>query len=294
MHEAFADAVEDFAKAEWTVAERLRFHRSDRLTPTEFDIRRAFLGELPTAFSAALGQRQHESGAPRPAGAADSVRRALVTAALQEIGSRTLPEDTHAPPMFTAIFEGTGVPESWFDLFIREAAARLKDKHKSDFEAIRNAEQLAYVRNRVAQRDRMLAIPLYSGAASDREIASIVTRRPNDLLLARHRIVPFLDHHGAPADARIWARVPAGGCRGPPLRRIRRTRQDAHGDRAGAGAGIGDNGAAGPLVVIDHAESQGALLERVARAALRARLLMTLEEPLWVDFCRSASRCGSA
>ena len=72
------------------------------------------------------------------------LRSAVERAILAEICLRTATLDEGLPTAFVWVFEGSGSPDSWFDLFVRDAAFRLKQE--ADFERIWNAEQLALVK----------------------------------------------------------------------------------------------------------------------------------------------------
>ena len=109
------------------------------LTSAEAQIRRTMLDALAPNFAAALAVRQLAPGPSRLASDFEALRGAFIEGALKEIKIRPLPEGRQAPPLFHAAFRGAGFPNSWFDLFLRDAADRLKDEHA--FEAIWNAEQ---------------------------------------------------------------------------------------------------------------------------------------------------------
>lgn len=209
--EAFADKVEAFAKGEWKEAERLSFYRRGSLTSAEYQIRRSVLEKLPLNFDAALALRRRQAGEGHADAEFERLRQALVAGALKEIEIRTLPERQHVPPLFSAIFLGTNVANSWFDYFIREAADRLKNEQA--FEAIWNAEQVAYantllreVTARLDRIERIVAAPLRTGAASVAKFAAAIRNRPTDLLIARYRVIPYIDRGGLLADALAWAR----------------------------------------------------------------------------------------
>ena len=143
--QAFADKVEAFAKIEWTEAERLTFFRYGSQTDAEYEIRRSVLNTLPRNFSAALALREQQSDEKQRAEVFEALKKGLMEGALAEIEIRTLPPGEHIPPLFRSIFLGTNLQQSWFDYFMRDAADRLKNEHA--FEAIWNAEQVAYVRS---------------------------------------------------------------------------------------------------------------------------------------------------
>jgi hypothetical protein len=209
--EAFADRVEEFIKVEWKEADRLGFYRQGSLTSAEYQIRRSVLDALPMNFDAALASRRRESRERGPNEDFERLREALIRGALKEIKIRTLPEGSRVSPLFNAIFLGTNVPNSWFDYFIREAADRLKNEDA--FAAIWNAEQVAYatellrdVTARLDRLERIVGAPLRTGAASLAKFKAAIRNRPTELLIARYRLIPYIDRDGLLENALAWAR----------------------------------------------------------------------------------------
>jgi hypothetical protein len=209
--EAFADKVDAFANTEWKEAEKLTFYRAGSLTSAEYEIRRSVMDALPANLSASLALRQQRSNEKQSSGEFEVLRDAFIQGALAEIEIRTLPQGAHAPPLFSAIFLGTNVENSWFDYFMREAADRLKNEQA--FEAIWNAEQVAYARSlleeisgRLERIEKMLSAPLRSGAASVAKFGAVIRNRPADLLIACYRVVPYIDRGGVLEEALKWAR----------------------------------------------------------------------------------------
>jgi hypothetical protein len=307
--EAFADEVETFANTEWKEAEKLTFYRAGSLTSAEHEIRRSILDALPANFSASLAERQRRSNEKQSSGEFEALRDAFVKGALTEIEIRTLPQGTHVPPLFSAIFLGTNVENSWFDYFMREAADRLKNEQP--FEAIWNAEQVAYARSlleevsgRLERIEKMLGAPLRSGAASVAKFSAGIRNRPADLLIARYRVVPYIDRGGVLEEALTWARSLVS-----PLAQGRlyiapggfgKTRfaiemilalmaegwnatflssRNAPSPSPGALSDLMAGGeAVGSLIVVDYAESQIALFKQVADTAAAS----TTETPIRV------------
>ena len=128
-------------------------HREAKATQTpdfaqvsadEQAIRRKVLDALPEAFDQSLAARR-ATGDPSALLVSWAQLRAAVEAAVwEEIRSQTLAQGEAFPPVFEAAFTGTGFPEGWFDLFVRDAASKLKEG--TEFERIWHAEQLALVK----------------------------------------------------------------------------------------------------------------------------------------------------
>jgi hypothetical protein len=292
---AFADRVEDFAKVEWKEAERLNFYRHDSLTEAEYEIRRAVLSALPDNFAAGLARHRRQSD-ESSIDAFEALKKALIEGVLAEIEIRTLPRGEHIPRLFRSVFLGTNLPNSWFDYFIREAAERLKNEDA--FAAIWNAEQIAYatellreVTARLDRLERIVGAPLRTGAASLAKFKAAIGKRPTELLIARYRVISYIDRDGLLDAALAWTRstespAPQGrlyvapGGFGKTRFAIEmilalaaegwdatfvRSRDDP---TAGALSDLmSQDEAVGTFVVLDYAETQIPLLKRVADAA---------------------------
>jgi tetratricopeptide (TPR) repeat protein len=297
--EGFADQVEAFAKSEWKEAEKLTFYRPASLTSAEYEIRRAILNSLPANFSAALAVRRTQSEERKSAGKFEALRDAFVQGALAEIEIRTLPQGTHVPPLFAAIFLGTNVENSWFDYFMREAADRLKKENA--FAAIWNAEQVSFANGllreltaRLGRIESIVGAPLRTGAASIAKFKAAIRNRPADLLIARYRVTPYIDRGGLLEGSLAWVRSLDG-----PLAQGRLyiapggfgktrfaiemilalmaegwnatflSRRNAPDPTPGMLSDLMTRGEPeGSLIVVDYAESQIALLKLVADAAV--------------------------
>ena len=95
------------------------------------------------------------------------------------------------------------------------------------------------------------------GAVSPAEVRETIRARPTELLIARYRVIPYMDRGGLLAAALEWARSPrAAACARPALRRPRRLREDAF--RAGAAIGAGGRGLELHLPVGTEREKPGA------------------------------------
>lgn len=98
---------------------------------------------LPGAFDAALSAR----GKAIPEDITETARQARIeieSLALQELLLETGTLETELPSLFQSVFRRQG--EGWFDLFVRDGAARLKQNQ--NFRSIWTAEQLARIRQR--------------------------------------------------------------------------------------------------------------------------------------------------
>ena len=140
------------------------------------------------------------------------------------------------------------------------------------------------------------------GAVSPAEVRETIRARPTELLIARYRVIPYMDRGGLLAAALEWARSP-----GPPHARGRlyvapggfgKTRfalelqlaleaegwsstflseRNARNLAPGALADLmRDDGAKGVLLVIDYAEAQIDLLKRIADAAVGSGIPLRL------------------
>src|SRR5580658_3259889 len=83
------------------------------------------------------------------------LRGVVERAVLAELCLCTATQEKDLPTGFRWAFEGTGFPDAWFDLFVRDAAFRIKDN--ADFERIWNAEQTALIKAIVEASAAVLA-----------------------------------------------------------------------------------------------------------------------------------------
>ena len=111
------------------------------------ELERAVFSQLPEALDAALAAR---GAAPPDSARAESaeIRGMIEAAALAELLSETTTLEPELPPAFRSRFRGE---DGWFDLFVRDGAARLKSNEA--FRSIWTAEKLARIAH---QTDRIL------------------------------------------------------------------------------------------------------------------------------------------
>nr|WP_294555758.1 tetratricopeptide repeat protein [uncultured Rhodopila sp.] len=139
--EAFSLALERFLDDETGSAERPGF-QAGGLAADERVVRDAVLLGLPDMLDASLAARRAGGDNAAIRESLADVRAAAERAVLAEIGLRTGTRDL--PAAFVRAFDGSDFPDSWFDLFVRDAAFRLKDD--AGFERVWQAEQLSLVK----------------------------------------------------------------------------------------------------------------------------------------------------
>ncbi len=103
------------------------------------DFEKTVLADLPDALDTALASR----GAHPPSLATNDlarIRGEIEMAVLQELLHETATTLTEVPPLFQTAFTAAS-PDGWFDLFVRDGAARLKSD--AGFRSIWTAEKLA-------------------------------------------------------------------------------------------------------------------------------------------------------
>jgi tetratricopeptide (TPR) repeat protein len=139
--EAFSLALDRFLADETGSAERPGF-QAGGLVADERVVRDAVLLGLPDVLDTSLAARRAGGDNAAIRASLADVRAAAERAVLAEIRLRTATRDL--PAAFVRAFDGSGFPDSWFDLFVRDAAFRLKDD--AGFERVWQAEQLALVK----------------------------------------------------------------------------------------------------------------------------------------------------
>ena len=142
--ERFSHALKTFLDTETASAEKAGFDAEPEQAADERHIRDAVLTKLPDVFDESLAARRAAGNNAALLESLAQLRSAVERAILAEICLRTATLDEGLPTAFVWVFEGSGSPDSWFDLFVRDAAFRLKQE--ADFERIWNAEQLALVK----------------------------------------------------------------------------------------------------------------------------------------------------
>ena len=140
----FSHALAAFLKTETKVTQAVAFAKDGGLTPDERGIRAAVLEALPQAFDESLAARRAAGDRNAILASLVQLRTAVEAGVLAEIQLRTLPEGEAPPTMFRAAFDGSGFADGWFDMFLRDAAAKLKDG--GAFAEIWNAEQTALIK----------------------------------------------------------------------------------------------------------------------------------------------------
>ena len=141
--ERFSLALKRFLDAETTTAKRAGFDADRDLAADDLALRDAVLKELPDVFDASLAARRAAGDKAALLESLRCLRAALENAILAEIRLRTATPDKDRPTAFLWAFDGSGFPDSWFDLFVRDAASRLDE---AGFAAVWHAEQLALVK----------------------------------------------------------------------------------------------------------------------------------------------------
>jgi hypothetical protein len=141
--ERFSLALKRFLDAETTTAKRAGFDADRDLAADDLALRDAVLNELPDVFDASLAARRATGDKAALLESLGRLRAALEKAILAEIRLRTATPDKDRPTAFLWAFDGSGFPDSWFDLFVRDAASRLDE---AGFAAVWHAEQLALVK----------------------------------------------------------------------------------------------------------------------------------------------------
>ncbi len=142
--ERFSQELHDFLSPERDTAKRAAFRTDDTLAADEQRVRKAVLDALPDAFDIALAARRDAGETAAIVESFNQLRAALEKAILAEIRLRTATLDEALPTAFTRSFDGAGFPDSWFDLFVRDAAFRLTQP--TGFAAVWQTEQLSLVR----------------------------------------------------------------------------------------------------------------------------------------------------
>jgi tetratricopeptide (TPR) repeat protein len=140
----FSYALKDFLEAETKTAEQAGFDMDPNRTADEKALRDAVLEELPDLFDESLAARRAAEDQTAIQESLAQVRAALEKAVLAEVCLRTTTSIENVPGAFLSAFNGSDYPESWFDLFVRDAAFRLKEN--PSFERVWGAEQLALVK----------------------------------------------------------------------------------------------------------------------------------------------------
>lgn len=136
--ERFSAALAEFLKNEFSAASTSEFATG---ADDEQTVRLVVLRALPEVFDRSLAARRATGDRQAMVESVGRLRSAVEAAVLEEVRKRTLVEHEPFPTLFLSAFEGSGFPDGWFDLFVRDAAAKIKEDDA--FERVWNAEQLA-------------------------------------------------------------------------------------------------------------------------------------------------------
>ena len=142
--ERFSHGLDNFLTVDTKATEKGDLTGGPIRTSDENLIRQAVLRDLPKAFDQGLATRRAAGDHPAILESLKQIREAAEAAVLAEICLRTSVLPEHVPRLFRSAFDGSRFSDGWFDLFIRDAAFRLKDS--ADFERIWNAEQIALIK----------------------------------------------------------------------------------------------------------------------------------------------------
>jgi tetratricopeptide (TPR) repeat protein len=151
----FSAAVNDFLGRETVSAQAPTFSMGPHVSEQEEIIRLKVLQTLPETFDRAIAARRAASEQEICGEEIRNLRLAVETAVLEEIRLQTLVEGEDFPPQFLALFEGKQASDGWFDLFVREAAAKIGEG--SEFAEIWNAEQIALIKTIVEANSSALS-----------------------------------------------------------------------------------------------------------------------------------------
>jgi hypothetical protein len=145
-----------FIANETTAANTLAFAMAGDATPMEEALCQEVLKTLPVAFDQGLAARRVAGDEVAIAKSVAQIRRIVETAVLAELRLTLFAPGEDFPAAFRALFTGSDTTAGWFDLFLRDAADRIKTANGKDndaFEKIWNAEQVALIKA-VAEANR--------------------------------------------------------------------------------------------------------------------------------------------
>jgi len=148
-----------FIAEQTKAANTLAFARNGDVTPTERELQQEVLKTLPAAFDQGLAARRMAGDEAAIAESLAQIRRIVETAVLAELRLTLFAPGEEFPAAFSALFSGTDTTAGWFDLFLRDAADRIKTADGGNdgaFEKIWNAEQVALIKAISAARTTVL------------------------------------------------------------------------------------------------------------------------------------------
>ncbi|MBV8520584.1 MAG: hypothetical protein JOY71_00355 [Acetobacteraceae bacterium] len=138
-----------FIAEQTKAAKSLAFAAPGDDTPVERALRQEVLNTLPQAFDQGLAARRAAGDEAAIAESLAQIRRTVETAVLAEVRLTLFAPGEEFPRGFTELFVGTDTTPGWFDLFLRDAANRIKAASAEDdsaFEKVWNAEQVAMIK----------------------------------------------------------------------------------------------------------------------------------------------------
>jgi DNA polymerase III epsilon subunit-like protein len=139
----FSDLLGKFLDAEIDKIKSLTLATITATKREEAALRRRILAQLPESFDAGLALRHEQSQVDRVPQTGLPVRKMAELVVLEELRASVFEQ---IPALFLSAFHGGSEgSDGWFDLYVRDAAAKLKSG--SEFERIWNAEQVALVRD---------------------------------------------------------------------------------------------------------------------------------------------------
>ena len=179
----FSEGLERFLATATAAAERGKVDEGRLLDPDEQAVRTKVLAALPDGFDDGLAARRATGEQAALLTSLEMARCAVEAAVMAEICQRVpvLPQDV--PLLFRSMFAGSRFADGWFGLFIRDAAARVKQG--ADFERIWNAEQIALLKA-IAEASAAVLNRVDAGVARiDTRTASMDARLDELLAIAR-------------------------------------------------------------------------------------------------------------
>lgn len=137
----FSLALAKFLEAELSATRTSEFAMGAGVDGDDHAVRLVVLRALPEVFDRSLAARRATRDRQAMVESVGRLRAAIEAAVLEEVRRWTLDEYEPFPALFLSAFEGAGSSDGWFDLFVRDAAAKIKEDDA--FERVWNAEQLA-------------------------------------------------------------------------------------------------------------------------------------------------------
>jgi Tetratricopeptide repeat len=147
-----------FIANETKAANTLAFATTADSTPLDQALRQEVLKTLPAAFDEGLASRRIAGDETAITESVAQIRRIVETAVLAELRLILFAPGEEFPALFSTLFSGTDTTAGWFDLFLRDAADRIKAADGEDdgaFEKIWNAEQTALIKA-IAEANRTI------------------------------------------------------------------------------------------------------------------------------------------